>query len=207
MRVVIILLSLFLSEFIFAQTYTAIKDSKVCKQELEKKHQSIKSVESNFTESTHSSVLTTPQKGSGKMYYQKEGKIRWEKTKPNSQIILMNGKTIRIQENGKEVSDATTKTAMKRIQSLMVKMMTGSFLNDADFTISYFENSSNYKLVLSPKNEKLKRYISEIELIFKKSDLSLKELSLEKNTSNKIVYSFSGMKYNETIDNTKFTNF
>lgn len=207
MRLICLHITFLISITAFGQSYNLLNNNKTCKDELEKKHQDIKAVQADFTESTHSSLLATPQKGSGKMLYKKSDKIRWEKIKPESQVILMNGKSIRIQEKGKEISDATTKTAMKRIQGLMVKMMTGSFLNETEFNIKYYGNSSSYKLVLTPINERLKRYIQTIVLIFKKSDLSLTELSLEKNANDKIVYSFSNMKYNGSIDDTNFTKF
>lgn len=192
---------------VFAQEYKSIKDPNDCKDKLEKKHQNLNSVQADFTESTHTALLSTPQKASGKMYYKKTNKIRWEKSKPTSQIILMNGKNIRIQENGKEVSDATTKATMKRIQTMMVNMMTGSFLNEVEFSIKYSESSVNYKLNLTPKNDKLKRYIQEIVLVFRKSDCDLKELTLVSSSTNKIVYTFSNMVHNESILETLFTKF
>jgi outer membrane lipoprotein carrier protein len=203
----IIFLFILSSLQVFAQEYKSIKDPNDCKDKLEKKHQNLNSVQADFTESTHTALLSTPQKASGKMYYKKTNKIRWEKSKPTSQIILMNGKNIRIQENGKEVSDATTKATMKRIQTMMVNMMTGSFLNEVEFSIKYSESSVNYKLNLTPKNDKLKRYIQEIVLVFRKSDCDLKELTLVSSSTNKIVYTFSNMVHNESILETLFTKF
>lgn len=190
-----------------AQDYTKIADPKACKAALEKQHKETKAIQADFTETATSPLLTSPQKGSGKMWYKKENKIRWEKSKPESQIILINGKTVKLQEKGKEVSSASSKMVVKKIQGLMVQMMTGEFLNEKDFKISYYENKSNYKLILTPKSEKMKRSISEIILIFNKKELTIKELTMLTDNDNKLVYSFSNMEVNGTINDSKFTTF
>lgn len=191
----------------FAQEYTKISDTKSCKAALEKQHKETKSIQSDFSETSSSSLLSTPQKGTGKMWYKKEDKIRWEKTKPESQIILINGKTVKLQEKGKEVSSASSKMVVKKIQQLMVQMMTGDFLNEKDFKISYYESKTNYKLVLTPKSDKMKRYVAEISLIFGKEQLLLKELTMKQNETDKLVYSFTNMQQNGTINDSKFTTF
>lgn len=202
-----LLLFLVFSTSLSAQEYTKIADPKACKAALEKQHKETKSIQADFTETATSSLLTAAQKGSGKMWYKKENKIRWEKTKPESQVILINGKTVKLQEKGKEVSSASSKMVVKKIQQLMVQMMTGEFLNEKEFRISYFENKSNYKLILSPKSDKMKRYVSEINLIFGKKELTIKELTMSTDSDNKLVYSFSNMEVNGTINDTKFTTF
>ncbi len=201
------LLFLAVSGASFAQEYTKLSDPKACKAALEKQHKETKSIQSDFSETASSSLLSTPQKGIGKMWYKKEDKIRWEKTKPESQIILINGKTVKLQEKGKEVSSASSKMVVKKIQQLMVQMMTGDFLNEKDFKITYYENKTNYKLVLTPKSDKMKRYVAEISLIFGKEGLLLKELTMKQNETDKLVYSFTNMQQNGTINDSKFTTF
>lgn len=198
---------LLLGSSLFAQEYTKISDPKACKAALEKQHKETKSIQADFTETASSSLLSTPQKGSGKMWYKKENKIRWEKNKPDSQVILINGKEVKLQEKGKEVSSASSKMVVKKIQQLMVQMMTGEFLNEKDFKITYYENKSNYKLILVPKSDKMKRYVAEISLIFAKEELLLKELTMKQNDTDKLVYSFSNMQQNGTINDSKFTTF
>lgn len=200
-------LLLVVSTRLYAQEYIKIADPKACKTALEKQHKETKSIQADFTETATSSLLTAAQKGSGKMWYKKENKIRWEKIKPESQVILINGKTVKLQEKGKEVSSASSKMVVKKIQQLMVQMMTGEFLNEKEFKISYYENKSNYKLILTPKSDKMKRYVSEINLVFGKKELTIKELTMLTDSDNKLVYSFSNMEINPTINDTKFTAF
>ena len=200
-------LFLLFSTTLSAQDFAKIADPKACKATLEKQHKETKTIQADFTETATSPLLTTAQKGSGKMWYKRENKIRWEKSKPESQIILINGKTVKLQEKGKEVSSASSKMVVKKIQGLMVQMMTGEFLNEKEFKIGYYENKSNYKLVLTPKSDKMKRYVSEIILIFTKKEGTIKELTMMTDKDNKLVYSFSNMEVNGTINDSKFTTF
>ena len=192
---------------VYSQDYNKLVDPKACKAALEKQHKATQSIQADFTETTTSSLLTSAQKGSGKMWYKKSDKIRWEKIKPDSQIILINGSTVKLQEKGKEVSSASSKMVVKKIQQLMVQMMTGEFLNEKEFSISYYENKSSYKLQLVPKTEKMKKYVADISLIFAKETLVLKEMTMKQNESDKLVYQFSNMQQNTTISDTKFTTF
>lgn len=192
---------------VFSQDYSKLADTKACKAALEKQHKSTESIQADFTETTTSSLLTTAQKGSGKMWYKKSDKIRWEKIKPESQIILINGSSVKLQENGKEVSSASSKMVVKKIQQLMVQMMTGEFLNEKEFSISYFDNKSTYKLQLVPKTEKMKKYVASISLVFAKETLVLKEITMKQNETDKLVYQFSNLQQNTTINDSKFTTF
>lgn len=196
-----------LSTQLSAQEYTKIADSKACKAALEKQHKETESIKADFSETATSALLTTAQKATGKMWYKKSDKIRWEKTSPESHIILINGKTVKMKDKGKEVTNASAKMVAKKIQQLMVQMMTGEFLNEKDFKIVYFESKSNYKLVLTPKNDKMKRYVAEISLIFDKKELIIKQLTMSQDESSKLDYKFSNTELNTSIADSKFTTF
>ena len=89
----------------------------------------------------------------------------------------------------------------------MLQLLSGEFLNEKDFKIAYYENKTNYKLVLTPKSDRMSRYISQVELIFDKTQLTLKEMSLIEDEKEKIVYTFTNVKENGSIDDSKFTTF
>ena len=89
----------------------------------------------------------------------------------------------------------------------MVKMLSGTFLDDKDFKISYYENSSQYKLILKPTSDRLSKYIDNVILIFDKNDILLKEMSLVESENEKLVYSFSNVLLNNSISDTKFSDY
>lgn len=191
----------------FGQEYKKITNSASCKKSIQVHHKSAKSLSADFNEKIYSAMFETPQKGSGKMFYKQSQKIRWEHTAPKKQVILINGKTVQISENGKEVKNAASKTVLKKVQNIMLQMVSGEFLNEKDFSIAYFENTANYKLVLTPKNDRMARYINQVDLLFDKKTLVLKEMSMIEDENEKIVYTFTNVKVNGAIDDSKFTTF
>lgn len=200
------LLAVLLFTFISnAQEYKKVQDAAQCSKSLKAKMEKTKSLSADFKETVVSEMFDQPQKADGKFWYKQSDKIRWEHTSPKKQVILINGEKVKMSENGKEVTNPTSKMIVKKVQGLMVKMMSGDFLTSKDFKIAYYENSSNYKLVITPLSSKLSKYVEKIELIFSKKDLLMKEMSIFENETEKVVYSFSNIKENQSIQDSKFS--
>ena len=90
---------------------------------------------------------------------------------------------------------------------MMINLISGDFLNEKEFSISYFEDNSSYKLVLIPKSQGMSKYISSIILLFDKKNLVLNEMSLIESEADKIVYTFTNILLNESINDNKFVSF
>lgn len=191
----------------FGQNYTKLLNPKACQKAILETQKSCKSLSADFEETIHSAMFSSPQKKEGKLLFKKEQKIRWEHISDKKQVILMNGNSTRMSENGKEIKNAGSKKAIQKIQQLMLQLLNGEFLNEKEFTITYFENSSFYKLILKPKNSRIASYISEIELIFDKKNTLLQEISLVEDEMEKMVYAFKNIQLNPSISDSKFEKF
>jgi outer membrane lipoprotein carrier protein len=184
-----------------------MEDPSSCKSAILKKQNATKSLTADFKETIYSSMFNTPQKATGQLNYKQADKIRWEHTSPTKKVMLMDGAKIKYSENGKEIKDPSTKAVVKKIQNIMMKMLSGDFLDGKDFHIYYYESGSEYKLKLKPKSSRMSKYIESVVLIFNKSDLLLNEMSLIEDEYEKIVYSFSNVKSNSSINDSKFQSF
>ncbi|MFT5824336.1 MAG: outer membrane lipoprotein-sorting protein [Crocinitomix sp.] len=205
-----LLLPAFLIFFSFcsiSQDYKVISDPTECKKELETKSKTTKTISAEFKETLYSSMFNTPKSGTGQLKYKKEGKIRWEKTSPKSDIILINGGSIRMKQDGKEVSNASRNKIAKKMQSLMVKLINHDFLNEKEFSINYYQSNSSYKLILTPKSARLSNYILSIELTFNKSTLALDKIAINESEDDYVVYSFSSVVFNSIISDNVFSTF
>ena len=189
------------------QSYSKVKDVTKCKQLINTKAKKTSSISGDFTEVIHSSMFNSEKKATGRMSYKREDKIRWEHISPKKQIILIDGKKMRMMENEKEITNSTSNRIVKKVQGLMLQLFNGDFLNEKEFTITYFENSKNYKLILKPKSSRMSKYISSIEMIFNKTDIALKQLTLKETEDDKIVYQFNNILFNKANSNTTFTQF
>jgi len=207
MKKLIFLILISFAHGLHAQTYKQMANKSECIDKLKKQAASTKTIQADFTEKKYSAMFKTPKTGTGKFYYKKENMIRWENLTPVSNIVLIKDKTMKVSENGKEIKQAGNNIAAKKIQEMMVQLMTFSFTDEKDFSIKYFESESNYKIELTPKNKRMSKYISVIELIFDKTSVNLNQLTLGESDTEKMVYNFSGHKFNQEIADSKFTKF
>lgn len=187
----------------FTQEFKTASNSSAIKSAIEKKHQATNSISAQFTEKVVSNMFKEPQKGYGNFLFKKENKVRWDKTSAK-QLILINGETVKMYENGKALNNPTSQKIAKQIQGMMLSMLSGDFLNQKDFSIKYEENSKLYRLTLSPKSPRMAKYIAKIELLFSRSSLLLEEMTLFEKDSQKVNYAFSDIETNVKIDDSKF---
>ncbi len=186
-----------------AQEFKPMTNSSAAKTAIEKKHKATTSLTADFTESVESSMFKTPQTSKGNLHYKSSDKIRWENTS-SKQIILLNGSKVKMSENGKEVSNAVTNKVVKKIQNMMLSMLSGDFLSEKEFTISYLESANQYQLVLIPKSPRMGKYIQKIDLFFNKKSALLDSMSMHESKDQKVTYQFSNTVVNPTINDTKF---
>lgn len=192
---------------VWSQEYKKITNPSECKKIIQGHHLSTKSLTADFSEKVFSSMFIVPQKGTGKLYYKQNQYIRWEHKEPQQKVILINGKSIRMSANGKEIAGAKTKFAGKKIQEMITQMLTGAFLDEKDFTVMYYESANLYKLVLTPKNNRISKYISAIDLLFDKKSLVLLEMHMIEEENERIEYTFSNYQMNGIISDDKFLKF
>lgn len=204
MKYFLIIATFFLSIGLYAQDFKSVSDKNGVKAAIEKKHNETTSITADFSEKIHSDMFKEPQTGSGKFYFKKDDKVRWDHTSAK-QLILISGDKVKLYENGKLVNNPASQKVVKQIQGMMISMLSGDFLNEKDFSIGYFENSKSYKLVLTPKNPRMAKYMSKIELLFNKKTYLLDEMMMVESKNQKIIYTFTNLKTNQTIAESKFT--
>jgi outer membrane lipoprotein carrier protein len=186
-----------------SQDYKMVSDKSPVKAEIEKKHKETNSIIADFSEKVHSDMFKEPQSGNGKLYFKKENKVRWEHTSAK-QLILINGDNVKLYEDGKLVSNPASQKVVKQIQGMMISMLSGDFLNEKEFSITYQENTKYYRLSLTPKNPRMAKHLTKIELRFSKSSLLLDEMTMIEKGNQKIIYTFTNLKTNQTIVDSKF---
>lgn len=191
----------------YSQSYTKVENSAFVKNRINIKAQKTTSISANFQEIIHSSMYNDSKKATGELKYKQANKIRWEHFTPKKQIVLINGSKVRLYENGKEVRNVASNQIIKKVQSLMMQLFSGEFLNEKEFYVGYYENEKSYKLNLKPKNGRMSKYITRVEMYFNKEDLTLNKMVLMESDTDKIVYSFSSVTINRQISETNFTKF
>ena len=200
------LIFLLFSFTLCAQEYKSVKSAEVVKSKIRAKSNTLNTLTANFEEIVHSSVITSDQVTKGKVYYQSKNKIRWEKYGDTKDIILIDGSDISFFVDGSKVENSGANKIVKRVQSLMMDIISSDFIDKNDFNIEYLENSSNFKLILKPLKKSLSRYVSNIELVFEKEKMSLTKFIIYETADDFVSYKFSSVIYNKPINSTTFNS-
>lgn len=162
--------------------------------------QKTNSITADFTQLKEMSFLEEKVSSSGKFYFEKEKKLRWEYTEPFSYAIILNGGRIRIIDEGKVKDfDAGANRMFLEISNVMTGMVNGTLLSSDQFNTTWFEAPGYYLARLVPAGTEMKDYLDRIELKLNKMDYSVEELKMFEKSGDFTQITFLNKKLNETV--------
>lgn len=202
-----IIFFLFLVPKVNGQEFTAVKNLEAVQAEINKSASKINTIKSRFVQEKYLSFMKEPVKSEGFFRYKKENQLRWEYTVPFKYLILFNGDKIVIKSQDKtNVFDAGSNAIFKQINDLMLGSVKGDLAKNKDFSLIVKESASQYQLILKPKNEKLKGYISGVEIYFERADLAVSIIKIIESTGDYTRIMFKDRIFNEAIDEKTFSS-
>lgn len=142
-----------------------------------------KSFTSSFSQTRHITATDLTLKSSGEVILENNQKLSWVQKKPFSYLILMEKDVVTAgtQNNLKVVNEPMTK--------YMAKIMFSLFKGDLSKLKQIFEVKSLGKtMVLTPKDETMKKFMSKVEIEGKKH---IESIRLEEVTGNWLLIKFS----------------
>jgi outer membrane lipoprotein-sorting protein len=158
------------------------------------------SIIADFTQVKDMSFLEEKVTSSGKFYFEKEKKLRWEYTEPFSYVIILNGDRIRIIDEGKAKDfDAGANRMFLEISNVMTGMVNGTLLSSDQFSTTWFEAPGYYLARLVPAGTEMKDYLERIELKLNKTDYSVEELKMFEKSGDFTQIIFRNKRLNETV--------
>lgn len=182
------------------QDYAPMKDVDAFRQNMAEASAGTESIQSDFVQLKHLSFLEEDVESKGMFYFRKENQLRWEYSEPFFYLILFNNDSVLIQDANKtNIYDAASGRMFREINRIMLSMVNGSILESDDFEFEYFENESAVKLVLTPLDENMKDFLSEIELFINPDDLTADELNMIERSGDFTRIRFIDKKLNEDI--------
>lgn len=164
----------------------------------------IQSIQSNFVQEKHLSVLKEPAISKGEFYFQQGGKVRWEYREPFSQSIILNDNKFTILNNGvASKTDARTAKAYQSINGIMTDVLHGNTFNNADFSYAFFEGSTLNKVEMKPLKSQISEHLSVIELFFNQQH-KVEQLIMRQPSGDYTVYQFQNQRYDQVIPTNTF---
>lgn len=193
-----------LTSFIASDQFVLIKNDAVLLKQLSDLSAKTNSISSKFTQEKYMAVFTTPQVSNGSFHYQKNDKVRWEQVKPNSFVILINGETVRIKDNGVEKKIKSNGRVVAFAKDMLLGIVNGDYQKSKAFKITSFESSMEYKLAMLPTVDRIGKMFTSIELRFSKETLRLKSITFFETNGDHEKMIFTEVKYNSPLDQKLF---
>ena len=189
-----------------AQEFVPLKSDEVFKTRMARESAETESIESNFTQIKYMDLLAEKVESKGKFYFKKSDKISLDYGFPVKYLIIINGKKIKIVSEGKKnIYELSSNKTMAQMQTLLSACMTGNIADlGRDYKSEYSENDKFYKVKITPTGA-AGTYMSGIEIIMDKKDLSVHRLKMTETSSDYTEYLFTDKKRNTGISEDKFS--
>lgn len=191
---------------------TAVKDENAFISSVKEKMAQVSSIQSDFRQLKHMSMMKKDLESSGKFYYSKADKVCLSYETPKKSQIVINGDKLMMEMGSvKNVCDVSSNALMQEMVNVISSCMTGNLQElQANYQLEFLENATNYMVKVSPKNASAKKMVERIELMLLKSDFSVESMKMyessraKSKSSDYTQYIFTNKKLNGVIPATTF---
>lgn len=191
---------------LYAQEYKTVSNPLEIQNKIISVNKNIETQSASFTQEKHMSILNKPFISSGVFYLKNPNKVRWEYKEPFSYlVVLVDNKVIIKDGDDLQNYDMSKNAIFKEINSTMSGLVNGKMLEDRNFSSQILENNDTYKVVLNPKNENIRGFVDEINIIFDKKSLETKQVVMKEKSGDKTIINFSNTKINQAISDKLFS--
>ena len=174
-------LCLSLSTMASAQdSYVPMQDVESFRQQLDKMANAVQTIESDFIQEKHLSVLSNEIISKGSFCFRKENNIRWEYTGPYQYLIIISGEKIFLKdESGQQQYDMESNKMFQEMNRFISGCIQGDILKDeADYRTEYLENEQEYFVILEPNSRALHDMLNEVQIAFDRDDLTVNRITM-----------------------------
>lgn len=167
---------------------------------------SIKSLECDFVQIKHISLLKENMTSKGKMYYNNKNKLRWEYFYPYTYCFILNNTKVSLASSSKkDVIDIKNNQMFQEIAKIMMNSVTGKCLsNTSDFNVKISSLSNRTIAILYPKKKTLKQLFNKITLNFNKDYTMIEVVELFEKSGDKTEIKLINPILNKSINESVF---
>jgi len=177
------------------------------RKKITEKSKNINTIVSDFEQTKHLDFLTNDIKSSGNLVFKSPNFIRWEYKNPfRYRVIFKNDKLLINDDGDKSKIDLGSNKTFKSLNGLIIKSVKGDMFDDDQFKIQYYQNSNNYIVKFTPKDDTMQSFIHDFILFFDKKTLEVVEIKMMENEEDYTNIRFIEQKINTKVDNEVFSN-
>lgn len=190
-----------------AQHFYTPKNENELRQKIADASAKIQSIQCDFIQEKKMSLMKEKNTSNGVFYFSKPNKIRLEYQQPNFQVMIVNGSNAFLKDHVKTTKISLSKSkAFQQLNKIIVNSITGSLLENKEFTSTILESEKAVKLELTPLSKQLKGFIEKIVLVLDKRDFTATRLELNEGNGDFTHLLFSNKRLNETLPEQLFVS-
>ncbi|MEO6347115.1 MAG: outer membrane lipoprotein carrier protein LolA [Aquaticitalea sp.] len=191
----------------FSQSKLSEIEEQAFKQMVLKTAQTINSMQSEFTQTKHLSVLENEIISEGNLYFKSPTMVKWEYIKPYKNVAVFKDDKLLVNNEGKkDEMELNSNRLFRSLNALIVSSIKGDMFDDSQFDILYFGIANGYAVKFIPKDKRLKKFIASFELKFDKTTAQVTEVKLMEPNDDDTVIVFKNKQINSNIPDSVFTN-
>ncbi len=185
--------------------FSAVTNAKIIKEGVKQASANTFSLSSDFVQEKHLDMMDEVLFSKGLFLFKKENNVKWEYVSPIRYAIIIRGNHFIINNDGKiSEFDTGSDKLFKEINNMIVMAIRGNFVDNPDFTASFYENRSFYLVSLRPDNERLKSILQSIDIYFDKKDFGVSKVKFVEPGEDFTLIEFKNQKTNIEIPDNQF---
>ena len=185
--------------------FTPLDDIDNYKKELKDFSDNTKSIQSDFIQEKHLSMLDEIIISKGSFSFNKENSVRWEYHVPIQYTIVIHDGKFSIKDGEKVSSfDVNSNFLFRQINTIIVSIVSGMIPGSEEFEIHYYENPELYELRLIPVQFEVAEMLKSIRIFQAKKDLTVRKVIISESNEDFTVLNFQNTHLNVDIPKENF---
>jgi outer membrane lipoprotein carrier protein len=188
--------------------YTPASEShqKEMTQKITETSAQLKTLQCDFVQKKTISILSDEMISEGKMFFKQKDKLRWEYSKPNQYVFVINGdKVMTNTGTAKNIINANSSKIFRRISKIIISGIIGAgIFDDSTFTVKFFVGTKDNMVALTPKQKEFRQIFNEIRIFFNKSDYTVNSVEIEELNGDKTLICMKNKQINKELSDELF---
>jgi len=173
-------MGLFFATGLIAQERTPLERTDPLVQALLEHSSRTNSLIANFSQEKHLKMLATPVISEGVIRFEKPGKLRWQVDTPEASVAVVDGKSVKMSQEGKEQPvNAIDRQTYGAISDLIEGIVSGKLMNGQSMKTQFFKTAKGVLIDLVPNDPKMAKHLAQVQLTFNTADHTLRELRMQ----------------------------
>lgn len=165
----------------------------------------IETIKSDFNQEKNLTVLSEKIQSSGKFNFKRVNQIRIEYQKPYQYLLIMNGDRMLVRDQNKEsVVNIKSNKIFQQVNRIMVDCVQGTILENKDFSVRVFQNTTSWLLEMTPQDKSLKEFFQTILVYANKQDYSVDAIDMREPSGDYTLIRFTQKELNVPISSDLF---